>query len=441
MNDQQPLGDNESSKQLTILFISFMAGVFVIYYVAEEKICDGLLFLARVNISFLDFVANIPVIGTHIANIFQPGLTVDNLSELSKWVYLRHGYELMGTDQVALLGFIGSTVRPFIIPIIVLQVITHIRYQRVRAFKKSYTIQKLAKESRTYLPHLIPPLSLDLLSIPIDIGQLARAKSPLRYCIENGLINVYKINLRGEIDTTGMLKPTFSKTKGTLPGYLFIKEKVDDPQGQRSIFKRCAFVSDELLTSHFVEQLGKKMSSVYDMSKTRRIILAMTLLMAQGASKDGVKHSYNLNQRVNRSFKLNKKLNKKGFTPFIAILDSDKIIEKYINHPLFQKALEENAYELTFLTSAIHIARKYGKFFTSHNYWIKYFERDLWFTFHQAGSETAWTESVSVRSHHLWEQKCNIGLDEPCVDKAVIALKKYMTVTENWIYKEGYQPE
>jgi intracellular multiplication protein IcmP len=236
--------------------------------------------------------------------------------------------------------------------------------------------------------------------------------------------------------------PTFSKVKSLLPNHLYVKQKIDDPEGQRMLFKRCVFVDDSQLTKHFTLRLGNRLTSVYEMSLPRRLLLAMCLLMAKGATKNGVNEAYALNRAINRSFKLKNTLFRTApLDAKISDCNCDQIIKDNIDNPLFVEALKKHAYELTFLNAAIEIARGYGKFFTSHNYWIKFFDRDLWFMFDQSGSATAWTETSAVRGHYLWEKKCNFAILEPCVDTTIVGLKKFMTHTENWIYQEGYTLE
>ena len=438
MSSPEPIGKPEVTLQYIVIFFVFIGFFVTLYVLFEENISNGLLYLARLNITFIDFLMNIPKFGQGITQIFQPNMTPEILAKYQKWVYMTHGYEVLRIEQLGLIKFIGETIRPPVFLIIVLQVVRHIRFQRVRAFKTSYSIQTLAHESKKHLPHLIPPLSLDLLKIPYYTGQLAIGQSPLRYCIQNKLIKVYALNLKDEIDTSKVFTPTLSKTKGMMPGYLYLKDKLDDDEGLRSIFKRCIFVSDEKLRKHFTKQLGKPLTSVYNMSKPRRFLLAMTMLMAQGNSKRGAEKSYDLNRKINNSFRLKKRLNKKTFKPFVALLNTDRIIRQYIEQPQFQRLVDKHAYELTFLTGAIETARKYGKFFTSHNYWIKYFERDLWFSFHQTESPTCWVETSAVRGHYLWEEKTEISLEEAQVDTTILGLKTFMTITENWIYQKEY---
>jgi intracellular multiplication protein IcmP len=432
---------NDATIELLVIFVGMMVLLYVGYWFAEEQIKDVLITLFQINLKVLLFIANIPYVGDSLVQVFLPHATAKELQEILNIAYLRQGYELTTEDQLNYIEVLSTTLRPLLIPLIILQLIRHYRFQRVRWFKKKYNIHTLAQKSKKYLPHLIPPLAVDLLALDPDKGQLARAKPPLRYAIENKLIKVYDLDLKNQIDTSKKLTPTFSKIKGKLPNYLYIKEKIDDINGQKTLFKRCVFVPDSELKNHFDKQLGKKLTSVYKMAKTRRLVLAMALLMAKGYSAGGVTKAYALNRAINKSFKLKGKILGDGFKAYVTDKGVNKIIRDNIDHPLFQKALEMSAYELTFMVRTILIARQYGKFFTSHNYWIKYFDRPLWFTFHQTGSDTYWTETSSVQSHYFWEEKCKLAIDKPCTGNAIKGFKLFLTETENWIYKKGYEVE
>ena len=144
MSSPEPIGKPEVTLQYIVIFFVFIGFFVTLYVLFEENISNGLLYLARLNITFIDFLMNIPKFGQGITQIFQPNMTPEILAKYQKWVYMTHGYEVLRIEQLGLIKFIGETIRPPVFLIIVLQVVRHIRFQRVRAFKTSYSIQTLA---------------------------------------------------------------------------------------------------------------------------------------------------------------------------------------------------------------------------------------------------------------------------------------------------------
>ena len=434
-NSHDNLNNHDDATTVLAIFGLIVMFFLLIYWLGYDYIGTVLISLSRLTVSFMSGVYNIPEVGHHIGRFLLPSYTYTELGDYGSILNRITYFDLSPYDHLELLAFICSPLRPFVFLLVLITIVSNIKKQRVRSFKTEYSFQRLAHTYKKFEPHLIPPLSVDLLSLPADEGTLARAKPPLRYCIEHELIQFYGFDNRNEIDTSKRFKPTFSKIKGAMPGYAYINPKMRDPEGQSSLFKRCVLVDDEKLKKHFIEQLGEPLNDVMAMSKPRKILLAMCMLMSEGRTAGGIDRAYEYKDRVNRSFKVLKQYKNFTFKCAIAAFEADKIIAQHINNHEFKQAYNTSMYELTFLVKAIKIARTKGKFYTSHNYWLKYFDRQLFLTFNQTGTPTAWVECAAIRDQENWEnQITDIRLSEPQVDSAVSALKRFMTSSEAWVY-------
>ena len=424
-------GNNEDKGNTPLIIMGCILGFLSLcWYLFSVNINTAITSVAKINLEIVAALTEMGELGELLANIFAPGISSEIISTLKDKFYSTNPRFMSGKETILYLEFLGQNFRPFLILFITVSFIKVYKDQRHRSLKKKYNLDDILKVGSQYNPHLNPVICQDLVKCDPDIGPLARDKSPLILAIENNLITVFDIDHVGN-NTNRILTPVFGKKNIQKGESIVIKNSYTDTLEGLPILHGRGLLNRKMAKGFFTKQLGPRYSGWKSMPLERRAFLAIATLFMKGVDSGGVAESIKLQRQINEDFSLKKVKN-------LNYLDESKIDEILSeNEDLkpFQALVNSHSFELTLITGFMEAARKKGKLYTSHMYWIKHTDRSLWFTLENCGSQMPYCEAAAVRAHYLREENVQMGLDHPEIESAIDGLEKFLGETEGWLAK------
>ena len=424
-------GNNEDKGNTPIIIMGCVLGFLSLcWYLFSVSINTAITSVAKINLEIIAALTEMGQFGELIANVFAPGISNEIIGTLKAKFYSTNPRFMDGSETILYLEFLGQNIRPFLVILMAVSFIRVYKEQKHRSLKKKYNLDDILKVGSQYNPHLNPVICQDLVKSDPDIGPLARDKSPLILAIENRLITVFDIDHIGN-NTNRILTPVFGKKNIQKDETIIIKNSYTDTlEGLPLLHGRCV-LNKEKAKTFFTEQLGPRYTGWKNMPLERRAFLAIAALFMKGVDSGGVAESIKLQRQINEDFSL-KKVKK------LTYLDENKINQILSENEAlktFQRLVNSHSYELTLITGFMEAARKKGKLYTSHMYWIKHTDRALWFTLENCGSQMPYSEAAAVRAHYLREENVQMGLDSPEIHSAIDGLEKFLGETEGWLAK------
>lgn len=379
--------------------------------------------ISRWGIQFVETLLNSGTLGTLLAQAMLPNIDHLQLTALKR--QLVQNNPSIGDH----LHFIGQLLRPLFSLLLVSCVVSIWRLHQPGRMKRQFGIDKLAKQAMQFNPALRPVLAANLLTKNPDQGQLRRDDSPIRTAIIHELIKVYGTDTYGDLDVTTLLTPTFDKSKGKSDGYVYVEDDLD--KGISQLHGRCV-IQSEPLAQYFIQQLGAPIKNIEGLSAIESAFLAICLPMIHGDKST----TFDLIDRLNQSF--NGRQAKKGVLDWLPNPEISKIINRYKDSSeIVEQLFLQHEYPHTLLTAALVLARKKGKLPTDTlMYWIKWYDRTLWYSINMTGSPTAWMSTAAIRSTYSMEKKLGRKITQPFIETAVSAFWEFMDETEGWLYDE-----
>lgn len=177
----------------------------------------------------------------------------------------------------------------------------------------------------------------------------------------------------------------------------------------------------------FLSQMGRKWTSVDDLSIEERQIYALFITKACRKTEDAQKLIDLLaNAYTSQKFfflfdkiikrRLMKKANKQV----------EISIKKYSDKENVKKCINSYFYVKTVLSALLEEARKDGVLAPADFLWLKYQNRSLWYMLNNIGRKSSWVECSGPWSHYLMEKLLERKVANPTIDNAVKALDEYL---------------
>lgn len=418
MNNQGTNNVHQLVLTILAIFIIFLAiGVFAKPY---------LLYIGKLatkhSLVMLYWLLSSGEFGKGVAQIFVPGIDENQFNAIIQ------SFERDALDLNFYLSFVGQMSRPVFMFVATICALSIWRLHRPGRMKRQFGIDKLAAHAVAFNPALRPVLAADLLNQDPDKGQLRRDDSPIREAIIHGLIKVYERDQFGDLNLDKLLTPTFDPVLGKRDGFVFVHDDLD--KGISQLHRSCV-LEMPAIEKYFTYQLGEAVSSIHGFSLIEQTFLAICLPMMHQDKAT----TFELINELNLAFDV--KQAKKQRCDWIPTQKVNQIIDKYKNgSELYHRLFTQHGFATTVLTDALLLARAKGKLPTDTlMYWIKWYDRKLWYTINMVGCPAAWMSVSAIRSTYLMEKKLSRKLHQPFIATSVSAFIEFMDETEGWIYE------
>ena len=282
-------------------------------------------------------------------------------------------------------------------------------YGRTADLTRRFSMDSLLKNNAEQFPCLRPVVGRGtyLLSPESrDSGPWRIARTPVQFCLENGLL-VDKEN-----------KPV-SAGKALKNGM---------PDENLEAYGAMEF-SKENATKVLTGQLGNKFDCLLLYSECRFILAAAFMAYAEGDKKscmdilDAVSCSYSEENGICS----------------VNLLEQEDFLEKaeslIMKHRTVLKdplLLRHAAFELPWFMALLTRARQKGVLACSQFLWLRPLDRPLWYALNQCGGNTAWAEGLAAWAHYAAEEKAGTSLNKPHIAKAVHSLREALA-EQGWL--------
>lgn len=272
---------------------------------------------------------------------------------------------------------VGDWLRiPIVILLFVLAFVVYLS-NSARVYKRSYTMQDLAKLEKVNWPQISPVVNLNLLKQDIDVGPWAMAMTPMQFCKKNRLLDQIKLQRR-----EGMTRREREKIQVVL-------RKGD-------------------ANKIFALQLGPLWKGVDRLPPHIKALFAVFAARINADSDSAAKIIRQLNESPPG------KLNMTGV---------DALLAKHLKTKLVQQTINSHAYVFTVMASMLESAREDGVQASADFLWLKPFDRRLWYTLNTVGRQTPFVEVGGIFAHWVAEKEAGRKLIVPTVEEATKALE------------------
>ncbi|PIQ44131.1 MAG: phosphoesterase [Gammaproteobacteria bacterium CG12_big_fil_rev_8_21_14_0_65_46_12] len=297
---------------------------------------------------------------------------------------------IKGVDIAELVGLVTEVGTFYMIPVMILLVILGaLLFNRGvgTRFKTVYTMKTLlAKEYKNW-PQITPVVKEDLVSIDIDQGPWAMAKTPMEFAKTQGLLKIQRRALEeGMLRKDAKLVATLVKPKAN---QLFVKQLGPLWRGTEALPMHV-----KALFAAFAARIAGDAEASH------------ALLMQIAASANGGK------------------LNFSGVKALLA---------KHENNPLVETTVSHHAYVLTVMASILNIARASGVLASADFLWLKVIDRRLWYMLNAVGRQTPTVEVAGPFGHWCIEATLERPFKTPMIENATHALDEAI---QSQIYSE-----
>jgi intracellular multiplication protein IcmP len=359
-----PQQGNQSDNSAAMLWIiaAIFATVGIIWYSFQSQIVSFYLYIKLYEVDLLRHV--------------YPHSYYDDLKTVI--VNALANPKAVTFNQLILIGTtIGQALRiPLAVMLFALGVIVYFT-NTTREFKRTYSMNQLAKLEKTNWPQITPVVNLDLNKVDIDSGPWAMAMSPMQFCKRHQLLDEVRVER-----VEGMHRRDWDRMDVVLrkgqANKLFALQLGPTWKGVERLTPHA-----KALFAAFAARIAADSSG------------AAQLLLKIGASSNG-------------------KLDFSG---------TDALLKKHMNHKIVQKITQDHAYELTVMASMLEASRADGVQASADFLWLKPLDRRLWYTLNTVGRQTPFAEVAGIFAHWLAEKEAGRKLVVPLVDEATKALE------------------
>ena len=282
-------------------------------------------------------------------------------------------------------------------------------YGRTADLTRRFSMDSLLKNNAEQFPCLRPVVGRGtyLLSPESrDSGPWRIARTPVQFCLENGLL----------VDKENKPVSAGNALKNGMPD-----ENLE-------VYGAMEF-SKENATKVLTEQLGNKFDCLLLLSECRFILASAFMAYAEGDKKscmdilDAVSCSYSEENGICS----------------VNLLEQEDFLEKaeslIMKHRTVLKdpiLLRHAAFELPWFMSLLTRARQKGVLACSQFLWLRPLDRPLWYALNQCGGNTAWAEGLAAWAHYAAEEKAGNSLNKPHIAKAVHSLREALA-EQGWL--------
>jgi intracellular multiplication protein IcmP len=363
---QQP--QPESSNNMLWLIALVLGVIAIVWYIFKRQIATSYLQIKLYEIKLLSMV---PFLDTQeLADVYTK--IHDVLPRVGKIDF---------TIIVALGATVGEWTRyPFTLLLILCAIAVYVG-NKTHIYKRTYSMQQLAKLEKDNWPQISPVVHLDLIKADINKGPWAMALTPMLFCKKNKLLQEIQTERREDLS---------SKEWG--------KVNVVLKRGEANKL--------------FVLQLGPLWKNINSLPPHVKGLFAVFAARINADSKPAA----NLLLQFNCSPP--GKLNMRGV---------DALIKKHYNTKSVQRIVQGHAYVLTVMASMLEGARQDGVQASADFLWLKPLDRRLWYTLNVVGRQTPFVEVAGIFAHWLAEKEATTKLVVPMIEEATKALELALT--------------
>jgi intracellular multiplication protein IcmP len=280
-------------------------------------------------------------------------------------------------DMLFIGSAVGSWMRvPFALFLAVLAVVVYLA-NTTREFKRTYSIEDLAKYERKNWPQISPVIGLNLIKADIDKGPWAMAMTPMQFCKRFQLLDEVHVHR-----TEGMSRKDWDKIEVVLR------------RGEANKL--------------FALQLGPLWAGTKNLPPHTRALFAVFAARINADPKGAAKVISDL------SLSAQSKLD---------VSSADELLKKHENSKLVQKVVQSHAYVLTVMAAMLQAAREDGVQASADFLWLKPLDRRLWYTLNTVGRQTPFVEVAGIFAHWVAEKEAGRKLKVPLVEEATKALE------------------
>jgi hypothetical protein len=304
-------------------------------------------------------------------------------------------------DFWLLAGYAGKKLRWVIWPLsLCFAGLVYFHWGRIESFKRKFTMQTLLANNAKIFAQIAPVVNRErpISDEPIDRGPWKVARTPLQFCLENGLIV--------DQDNTAVACDAMLGSDG-LP----------DPDATTLRLSTDMCLDQAKAEYLFVEQLGDVFNGPQNLAPHQKALAAAFLAYGHSDRTAGIAM---LNQ-LSLSFRQNPP--KDSNEPFtLDTCGADALLEKYcIEH---RQLIRHASYTNCWMSALLEFAREKGVLACSMFIWLRPADRTLWYALNQCGRRVAWTEAAGVRAHLQAERKQARAINTAQVEQAVLSLEQ-----------------
>ena len=263
-------------------------------------------------------------------------------------------------------------------------------------YERFFSMRTLLQNNIQAFPCIAPVARRDILSLPLNSGYWAAARSPLQYATDHQLI----------IDQAGNIIPK-----------KWLLEAVTDMANDKSPLlqkggNKGIVLNKTKTIELFVKQLGPQFVSVNDLPPHLMGLAAAFMEFGCGDKKEG--------QKMLDNMSLSYLDDAMGKPIHLSIGNAKKIIKKYENDPRVIMATRyHNAYISTWMISLLIFARSKGVLANSQFIWLRPVDRTMFYTLNQVGGRRPWAESIGPWNHFIYEEGAKQPIIQPNMTSAV----------------------
>lgn len=281
-------------------------------------------------------------------------------------------------DLVQLGRGVGSWIR---VPLaLIMFALAYIVYtsNTVRMYKRTYSMNELAKLEKVNWPQISPVLHLDLIKTDIDKGPWAMAMTPMQFCKRYRLLEEVRPQRR-----EGMQRKNWDRIDVLLK------------KGEANKL--------------FSLQLGQLWSGTNKLPPHTRALFAI--------------FAARINADSAAAANLIKQLNESCTTGVLNTAGVNELLKKHENTKLVQQIVQSHAYVSTVMAAMLEGARDDGVQASADFLWLKPIDRKLWYTLNSVGRQTPFVEVAGIFAHWIAEKVAGRKLVMPMIDEATKALE------------------
>lgn len=443
MSAQQP---NSEANSIGVIIVSitflFIVAVLAAWYLFNEEVCLIIIGMSKLTFKVITSIHQLDFYSEQIITFLFDASKADQdfIVNMNRNYARLSPLNMLLDEALVHLQFAAELFRWVVVLLSLNIMLLAIYLNKVALLKRKMNFKELLEVAKHEFPHLIAPLSFNLLDNDPDKGLGRREDSPIRFGVRIGCLKGYERNRMRMIRSHTKLKYlTFDKS--TKEDQITVRDHI--AKGLKN-YQRSLIIDESILETEFINQLGKKFTDIDSLTNYHKALIAVFISFAQENEETKCnpfkEAAFELLEQFNRSWRYKKVVNKKGELidfngDFLNMAGVQLAIDNYWNTEIVQDVVVRHAYINTLMSALLQLARSKGKMWTDLFWWLKPLDRTLWWSLDQEGGDCAWSESGGVRAHLLAEIDTNLAIQTPYVATAVIGYKKFMK-KEGWLYEK-----
>lgn len=390
MSQRQQANGNDSTETMLVIggLLFLVLGLLYFFWVKnQEAIASVILAIVRAEALFL-------------SPFYEPLGTLTHFPAVRARIESMRPAEVDLSVAYALLDLMGAYLRVVVVPLGVGLSSWIYASSVVVRYHRRLELDEVAKLHSQEFPYMAPLIGADLIKKNPDKGPYARARHPVVYSVEQGVL----------------LAPNGKRLK---------RAPASPPTREKLLF------DGERAREVLISQLGPLWSGVDDLPLLKRCLFAM--LICRVMRDDGLYKA--IRNEAGVSFRLPDKKSSSFLVSKKTVDLADEAIAKYADEKIVQRVVRRHAYTSVIFCELLELGRaRSGIISTAEFIWLKPVDRVLFYGLNQAGRRVEWLEAAALRAHADAEKLVKRPLTKPFVDTAVRAWREILA-DETWIDK------